>query len=317
MMGKLLVLLSIAFNTIGFGGQAGKIDSSIIKSQINPTNRILALNNLGLPEIYIRPEIKRGSPEATANAHYWILADSESGTILAKKATNDRVPIASTTKIMTAIIVLESYNLDDVIVISSAAANQIGASANFQVGEKITILNLLKALLIKSANGAAYALAEYMNTANEIGTAKFVAKMNDKAKELGMNDTDYHDPAGLDVTGYSSAFDLYLVTKYALTKPVFSEIVKIKETRVTDVTGKIWHQLENSNRLVREWDYPGAIGVKTGYMPEAGHVLVGAAERDNHTLISVVIKTYADTPDASAQESRRLLDWGFANVIWH
>jgi D-alanyl-D-alanine carboxypeptidase len=131
-----------------------------------------------------------------------------------------------------------------------------------------------------------------------------------------MTNTDYHDPAGLDVTGYSTAYDQTLVTKYALKNPIFAEIVKTKEEDVTDVTGKIKYQLRNSNRLVREWNYSGAIGVKTGYMPEASHTLIGAVRRDGHTLISVVLYTLADTVSASAEESKKLFDWGFKYTRW-
>jgi D-alanyl-D-alanine carboxypeptidase len=263
---------------------------------------------------------------------------------------------------MTAVVVLETYKLDDVVTISATAANQIGATANFRVGEKLTVRSLLKAMLIKSANGAAYALAEHMNDKNDSGDdpevfssnstldfeneeqenaslanqdeegvtaskgvinqsektdiAKFITAMNNKAMELGMENTEYRDPAGLDTTGYSSAYDLYLITKYALKKDLFAEIVKTDHDVVKDTSGTIWHDLKNSNRLVGEYKYQGAIGVKTGYMPDAGHILVSAAKRDGHTLVGVIINTFADTPSASADESRKMLDWGFENTIW-
>ncbi|HOX41503.1 MAG TPA: D-alanyl-D-alanine carboxypeptidase family protein [bacterium] len=323
------LLLSVMFSSVGLTSQAQKIDQSLVQSVVSPSNFAIASEEIGLPEIKIPPRVREGASKAVANAQNYILVDPDSGTIFAKSNHRDRVPIASTTKIMTAALVMENYKLSDVVTVSSAAANQIGADAHLQTGEKITVHNLLKALLVKSANGAAYALAEHMNTlpchpreggdpcdSNVTGVTKFVSKMNEKAKELGMNDTDYHDPAGLDVTGYSSAFDLAIITKYAMQNETVRQIVKTKEASITDVSGNIWHKLENSNRLVREWDYPGAIGVKTGFMPEAGHCLVGAATRDGHTLIAVVLKTFADTPSASAEEARRLLDWGFANVAW-
>jgi len=317
MIAHSLLILSIFFNTIGASSFATKFDEAY---QRHGSNQIgfaeASVEEIPLPEIGPRPFIKPDAVNATAYAKNYLLVDSDTGIILAKKNEHERVPIASTTKIMTAIIALENYKLEEVVTISAKAAAEIGADAHFRTGEEITVINLLKALLIKSANGAADALAEHLNTDGEIGMGKFIDMMNSKAKDLGMTDTDYHDPAGLDVTGYSSAHDLYLATKYALTKPTFAEIVKIKETSVRDTTGAIWHELENSNRLVREWDYPGAIGVKTGYMPEAGHCLVGAAKRDGHTLIAIVLKTNADTPQASAEEARRLLDWGWQNVYW-
>ena len=317
MIAQSLLILSILFNTIGASAFATKFDTAYVKQTLNQASTVEASNNQNaLPEIGPRPFIQSNSTEAIAYAKNYVLVDSDTGIVLAGQNEHNKVPIASTTKIMTAILVLENYKLDDIITISQKAATEIGATADFQTGEKITVRNLLEAMLIKSVNGAADAFAEHMNNPNETGMTKFVQMMNAKAKELGMKDTQYHDPAGLDVTGYSSAYDLYLATKYALTKPTFAQIVTIKETSVTDVTGMITHTLQNSNRLVRDWDYPGAIGVKTGYMPEAGHCLVGAAKRDGHTLIAVVLSTDADTAPASAEEARRLLDWGWQNVYW-
>lgn len=313
---KILLLASIFFASIGLQNQSVRIDHEIVKATVNPGNTVFAEANLTLPEIAPQVKVKFSAPRANIYAKNYLLVDLGSGTVLASKAESDRVPIASTTKIMTAVIVLENFQLDETVTISETAANQIGATANFRVGEKIKVIDLLKCLLIKSANGAAYALAEHLNGPGEKGPQKFIALMNDKATSLGMANTEYHDPAGLDVTGWSSARDLVTITTQALKNPVFAEIVKTPSAVVTDVTGQIWHKLENSNRLVKDWDYPGAIGVKTGFMPEAGHCLVSAAKRDDHTLISVVLNTNADTPTASAEESRKLLDWGFTNTIW-
>jgi D-alanyl-D-alanine carboxypeptidase len=171
-------------------------------------------------------------------------------------------------------------------------------------------------MLIKSGNDAAYALAEYYSSDGSGNVEAFVKLMNDKAYDLGMYDTHYEDPAGLDTTGYSSAQDLFTITKYALKYKQFAEIVSTPKTVVTSTDGSIFHQLDNSNRLVGEYNYMGAIGVKTGYMPEAGHCLVGAAKRDGHTLIVVILQTNADTATASADEARKLLDWGWQNIIW-
>jgi len=317
MMSKLLIILSITLNTLGLSSQATNIDRNLVGNESNSGSTALASElNFTLPEIMPYPTKMVNSLDPTIYANNFILMDRESGVVLAGQDIHQKVPIASTTKIMTATIVLENYDLDEIVTISEKAANEIGATANFRVGEQITVLNMLKCMLIKSANGAADALAEHMNGPGDTGFDKFLAKMNEKAKELGMNDTEYRDPAGLDVTGYSSAYDLATITNYALKNPTFAEIVKTDKATVTNVNGDIWHSLENSNRLVNQWDYPGAIGVKTGYMPEAGHCLVGAATREGHTLIAVILHTYADTATASADEARRLLDWGFNNIFW-
>lgn len=315
MIHSILIIASILFSTLGLQGVASNIDKNLISDK--SANAVASPESyLALPQIKPRPKISPLVKNPNIYAESYILVDEESGVTLASKDEQERIPIASTTKVMTATIVLENYDLDDIVTISSDAANQVGADAYLRTGEEITVLNLLKCMLIKSANGAAYALAEHMNGASEEGTAKFVKKMNDKAKTLGMLNTEYHDPAGLDVTGWSSAEDLSIITKYAMKKDLFAEIVKTEKTTVKDVSGQIYHLLENSNRLVGEWKYSGALGVKTGYMPEAGHCLVGAAKRDGHTLISVVLHTNADTATASAEESKKLLDWGFENTVY-
>ena len=318
MITKSFVALSIVLNTFGLNGLAAKFDDAVIRDQANPKKTVSASDSVdtALPEISVRPIVKYNATEPTANARHYILADLDSGEILAQNDKDARVPIASTTKIMTAIVALENYNLNDVATISEEANNQIGADAYLRPGEKIDILNLLNCMLIKSGNDSAYAIAEHMNKPGETGIKRFVDKMNERAKELGMNNTNYEDSAGLNTTGYSSAYDLYLATKHALKNQTFASIVIKSGAVAKNVDGTIWHELNNSNRLVNEYQYPGAIGVKTGYMPEAGHCLVGAAKRNGHTLISIVLNTYSDTPSASADESRRLLDWGFNNIEW-
>lgn len=320
---KSLIALSIFFNFFGAQDVVNKLDDAIIREEKNKSGGLHSVEasdnnlNLGLPDISQRPRVAFGAPKPLAYARNYLLADPDSGVIIAKQREGESVPIASTTKIMTAVIAMENYQLDEVVTVSEAAVNQIGADSYLRVGEKISVENLLNCLLIKSGNDAAYALAEHMNkNTAESGVKDFIEKMNQRAKDLGMLNTQYKDPAGLDTDGFSSAYDLYLITKQALNYQFFKEVVGRPNYIAKNVDGTIWHQLDNSNRLVGEYNYPGAIGVKTGYMPEAGHCLVGAATREGRTLISIVLKTSADTPSASAEESRRLLDWGFANLEW-
>lgn len=311
MINSVLIICSIFFSSLGLNGISSRIDQSFIQQG---NIEAMASGEISLPTIAVRPEINPDASDPNIYAQNYILIDRESGLIIAKQNSDQRVPIASTTKIMTAILVLERYNLDDVLTVSAESANLIGSG--LYASEKMTVLNLLKCLLINSYNGAAYTLAEHINNSYETGDTKFISMMNQKAAELGMADTEFHDAAGLDTSGYSTAYDLTLVTKYAMNKTLFNQIVVTKTAAVSDISGKITHQLKNSNRLVAEWDYPGILGVKTGYMDEAGHCLVAAARRNGHTFISVVLKTTANTPTASALESRKLLDWGFANTKW-
>lgn len=317
MITKSIICLAIIFRLLSLNSLADRFDNAIYKTESGKNIAVNAsVNTLTLPFISKNPIVNKFVERPTISAKHYLLEDTDSNTVIIKSNNKDRVPIASTTKIMTATIVLENYKLNDIITVSASAASQAGSDAFLHVGEKITVSELLHCMLIKSANDSAYALAEHMNQLGETGTTTFVDAMNAKAKILGMNDTNYQDPAGLDVTGISSASDLYIITKYALQNKLFSKIVATKTYVAKSADGQIYHQLDNSNRLVNGYDYPGAFGVKTGYMPEAGHCLVSAVKRDGHTLIGIVLNTYADTATASADESRKMQDWGWANTKW-
>lgn len=246
-------------------------------------------------------------------ANSYLLLDTGSSHVLTKYNENEIVPIASTTKLMTAIIVLENYNLDEVVTISEDAAYQIPSVMGLMPEEKITVHDLLYGLLMKSGNDAAYALAEHMEFDN------FIEKMNEKAKYLGLENTHFKDPAGLNDEGRSTARDLSFLASYALKFDTIKEIIRTTEKEVYSINRAYAHQLENSNRLIHYDEplfYEPSIGGKTGYTPDAGHCLVSAATKDDHTLISVILKTIEDTNDASAKESKKLLEWGFENFIW-
>ena len=267
------------------------------------------------PELQNLPIVSSATKPAI-NAKFYALIDYETGAALIEKKSTEKTPIASTTKIMTAIVALENYNLDDVVTISEKAAYQPGADAYLRVGEKITVSELLHCMLIKSGNDSAYALAEFMDKSDIPTIESFVDKMNIKAEEFGLSNSNFRDPVGLDVSGYSTAADMAQITRYALQNATFRKIVSTSDYVATSVDKTAYHQLHNSNRLVAEYQYPGAIGVKTGFMPEASHSLVGAATRNGHTLIAAVYYTYADTATASADETKKLLDWGFEYTKW-
>ncbi len=253
-----------------------------------------------------------GSPDPVVRAKYAILIDAGSFYSLYKKNAYTPVPVASTTKIMTALVVLERYNLEDAVTISKKAVRQIGSSTGLRAGEAITVGSLLKALLIQSGNDAAYALAEHGGSVDQ-----FVEQMNIKAWELGMRSTKFKDPAGLDDDGYSTAHDLAILAAAAAQEKIIVDISQTAQTTISSTDGLQRHALNNSNRLVTEEMYfPGAIGLKTGFTPAAGHTLVAVAERGGRMLISVILLTLDDTKEASARESYKLLSWGFANHHW-
>lgn len=315
MIEKPLIIISLLSSFFGF--TAGNYNQKIADFY-NRDNYTKAEAETSLSQTLDITELPtiNSSVKPVINAKFYALIDGDTGKILSEKKSAEKTPIASTTKIMSAIVALENYNLDDVATISQKATYQVGADAYLRVGEKITILELLHCMLIKSGNDSAYALAEFIDKSDSPTIMLFVEKMNDKAKELGLSNSNFQDPAGLDTTGYSTATDMAKITRYALQNPTFRKIVGTSDYVATSVDRSAYHQLHNSNRLVAEYQYPGAIGVKTGFMPEASHCLVGAATREGHTLIAAVYYTYADTATASADETKKILDWGFANVSW-
>lgn len=247
------------------------------------------------------------------SAESFSLIDAKSGTILTEENANTPMPVASTTKIMTSIVVFENYKMDDIVTISLDAQQQIGSYTGFEVGEKITVKELLYCLLLKSSNEAAYALAEHM------GYANFINKMNEKAVYLGATNTNFKDPAGLDDTGTSTAHDMALIASYAFNNKEFQDIATTANYKAWSIDKRISHPLENSNRLILPNElfyYEPTVAGKTGYTPDAGHCLVSAANKDEHILIAVILKTYEDTADASAKESKKLFEWGFSNYHW-
>lgn len=236
-----------------------------------------------------------------------MLIDDKSKYPLFYKNEKEPVPIASITKVMTFVVAREKYNLDDVLEVGSEPTEVIGSKINLEKSEQITIRSLLYGLLINSGNDAAVALSYFGGDEQS-----FVNSMNEKALELGMNNTHFVDPAGLNDNGRSCAFDVAVMFSYALKDDLFREIISTSESEISSVDGQIKHPLKNSNRLVTgEIQLDGILGGKTGFTLDAGHTLVSAAERDGNKLISVILKTHVNSKTASAYESQKLLSWGF------
>lgn len=235
-----------------------------------------------------------------------VLIEDKSKYPLYEKNKHEPVSVASITKVMTYLIAREYYSLDDLVTVGAQPVSVIGSKINLKEGEIINVESLLNGLLVSSGNDAAYALANHM------GLDEFVKKMNEKALVLGMNDSHFVDPAGLDDNGRSSSFDISILFSYALNDELFVDIVSTSEKEVFSQDGTISHSLKNSNRLVTgEIPLEGIIGGKTGFTFDAGHTLVCAAQRGDIRLISVILKTSVNSKTASAYESQKLLNWGF------
>lgn len=224
-----------------------------------------------------------------------LLMDAQTQRILFEKNPDKRALIASTTKIMTALIVCEQSNVLDRMQIPKEAVGIEGSSMYLQEGEVLTVQQLLYGLMLHSGNDAAVALAIYCG-----GTVEgFVALMNDKAHRLGMNSTHFENPHGLDSPGhYSTARDMAILASYAMNNPIFYQTVSTKHVN----TGN--RSLRNHNKLL--WRVQGADGVKTGFTKAAGRILVSSATRQGRRLIAVTMNDPNDW-----QDHAELLEKGF------
>ena len=230
------------------------------------------------------------------SAQSGILMDACTGRVLYEKQADQQSLIASTTKIMTALLVCEQCNVLDRMKIPKEAVGIEGSSMYLQEGEILTLQELLYGLMLHSGNDAAVALAIYCG-----GTVEgFAAMMNDKARQLGLTGTHFENPHGLDSPNhYSTARDLAMLTAYAMKNPIFSQTVSSKSVRVGS------RAMQNHNKLL--WRVEGADGVKTGYTKAAGRILVSSATRDGRRLICVTINDGNDWADHST-----LLEKGFS-----
>lgn len=227
-----------------------------------------------------------------------ILFEPVTKTVLYEKDSFSQREIASTTKIMTAVVVLKNASLSDVITVPKNCTGIEGTSMYLKENEKISVSDLLYGLLLQSGNDAAVALATYVGNGD---VAAFVEMMNETAYKLGMKNTSFKNPNGLPEEGHvSSAYDMALLAAYAMDIPEFAEIVSTKQKQVAGRT------LTNHNKLLRMYD--GANGIKTGFTKRAGRCLVSSAERDDMKLIAVTLSAPDDWSD-----HRTLLDYGFNN----
>src|ERR687889_92720 len=257
-----------------------------------------------------KPEAPPGAPKL--NAGSWTLIDADTGLYLAGKDPDEQVPIASTTKVMVALVALdEGVDLDEQVIVSEDAASYAG-SIYSNVGlypyDRVSVRDLLIAALIPSGTDAVYALAEHLGDGS---VDEFVAKMNDKAKELGLENTHFENPAGIDARGnYSSAADLATITREAMEHPEFRTIVDDPQATISTQDRKI--EIFTTNLLVLPnsgYDYRPATGAKTGTSPQAGPCLVASAQSGDESYIAVVLDAAEDLQRFEA--ARTALEYGF------
>lgn len=238
------------------------------------------------------------------NCKYYCLVDASNGQPILAKNANTLRPIASTTKIMTAILTLEYADVSEEATVSSKASVTPEYTIGLRTGQKITVAELMKASLIKSSNDAAVVLAEHVAGDEEF----FAHLMSKKAFAIGAMHTHFRNASGLPVDDhYSTAYDLVQMGRYALVKPLISKLVATKQTSFKHPGYLQPMTIRNTNGLLGM--YPGANGIKTGTANEAGKCLIASAVRDKRKLIAVALKSGDRTGDCA-----RLLDYGFKNT---
>ncbi|MFH0834460.1 MAG: D-alanyl-D-alanine carboxypeptidase family protein [Patescibacteria group bacterium] len=266
-----------------------------------PTNN---LPDLALLQIYSAPQLVQFSEPVVA-AKSAIIVDLDSGKVLWSKNSQAQLPIASLTKLMTAIVARENYNLADVVEVSPNASEQPPAKIWLRAGEKMTVGNLLKGMLIESANDAATALAEKM------GTEKFVAQMNTKAAELNLQNSHFANPVGYDdENNFSTTRDLATLAQYFLRDEFLREIAATGKTGIDPVSGGTHHELYSTNNLFGS--YLKIRGLKTGLTDAAGECTATVAELTNGKKVLAIV---LNSPNRF-QEAKSLIAWAEANFRW-
>ena len=242
-----------------------------------------------------------------------VLADAATGQLLWGRDMDTERPMASVTKVMTALLVLQDGHLGRQIQVPKAAFSYAwkygGETAALRPGDVLTAQELLEALLLPSGADAAYTLANAYGP----GLDAFVARMNATAAQMGMKDTHFTSPDGLpyptETSTYSTPSDLLMLGLAAMRYPAFRSIVDLRFYHLPKGRGHHAYWWDNTDELIGS--YPGAVGIKSGYTDDAGHCLLFEAVRNGRALIGVVLDSPATGPAAAAQDAEQMLNWGF------
>lgn len=292
-MKKFFYKIFILFSILSFGLSTFSFGDDIDNEVIDVNAEIISSDTY-------RKQIK--TPDTNSRA--CVVIDRNTSTILYGKNENQKRKMASTTKIMTATIIIENCNLDETIEISKKAAGTGGSKLGLKTGDKITIRDLLYGLMLRSGNDAAVALAEYAGGSIE----GFAELMNKKASALGLTSTHFETPHGLDSDEhYTTAYELAILSNYALNNTTFAQIVGTKEYTIT-ING-FPKKISNTNELLGNLN--GVYGIKTGFTNGANRCLVTACKRNDMDIICVVLG--ADTKKFRTQDSIKLINYIFDN----
>jgi len=239
-----------------------------------------------------------------------ILVEMETGRVLWGDDFKEPMSVASTTKIMTALLTIERGKLEEEVTVSRNASMAPKVRLGIKEGEVYTLKDLLYPIMLESSNDVAVAIAEHIGGSVE----GFAILMNERAKQIGAENTYFVTPNGLDKGGnHSCAYDLAIITIEALKNEKFMDLINTNDYRFSEVNNKRSFQVSNKNRLLKE--YQGAIGVKTGFTNLAGNCFVGAAKRDEITLISVVLASGWGSAGKQRKwtDTKNILNYGFEN----
>lgn len=295
---------------------APKSDGSLVANSTSGQASPSLSKQLDTMESYVDLAPKAKKP--LIYAKQYVLLDASNAEVIISQGEDTPVPIASTTKMTTALVAMAKLPLDKIVTVSSKPPTIQGSKIGLRSGEKISVRSLIQALLIYSGNDAAFTLAEAY--AKEPGDyLQFVKAMNDFATTNHLVNTTYGDPAGLDdQVGRSTPRELANVARMLLQQPFLAGTVATENLTVSSVDGQISHVLKNTNRLVQvenPYYLANAIGVKTGFTLDAGHSLVAAYKWNDRVLIGVVMNTIEFTNAASAVEMNKLFRWADASLV--
>lgn len=275
-------------------------DSILVSSQIPQNNaQVAGVQQYNIPPVGGILSLPSFSARAV------LIKDLVTGVILYQKDSNIPLPIASTTKIMTALVASEYFKPESILTVGDSA-NTPGSKVGLSYGEDLNFRSLLYGMLLNSGNDAAYTIAE-----NFPGRVfGFVSAMNKKALELSLRNTRFDNPAGFDSRNqYSSAEDLAKITEEALKNSQLAIIFATEKTNIVSLNKKYTHQLINLNKLLSSVN--GVLGIKTGTTEEAKENLVTLVERDKHRILLVVLGS-----SDRFGETTKLIDWSYANFTW-
>ena len=273
-----------------------------------PDNNYAGNNILGFNERSVkRPALinKRAFPRVTAKAH--LVIDNKSKKVFSEHNTNITFAPASTTKLMTALVATELYAEDEILVATELCSAIESTKLWLPAGAQFSVKNLVYSLLINSAGDAGCILAS-----SKVSQQEFVELMNKKAKELGLENTNFTNPVGLDGengSNYSSVWDLYLLSNQIMKNNMLRSIVKTRNYSFTDTTGEFPVNLENTNKLL--WDIPETVGVKTGRTSGAGEVLIYRYDDGEKDITIIVMSS-----DDRFSDTKDLLRWTLSSYKW-